>query len=284
MLLGIVTTLSVLTCLAFTLPACALDGFGKIWVLPVSLLGAFLFFALCAFLLIWISCAFVKMDKPQEKESRYFRFLVQGLAHAALPITSTRMHTKGLKQTPKSGRFFLVCNHLNDMDPVVLLRHFPKSQLAFISKRENDKKFLVGPLMHKVLCQPINRENDKEALRTILKCVELLENNQVSIAAFPEGYIRGDNLLHPFRNGIFKIAQKTNVPIVVCTLQNTQHIFKNALRLKPTDVELHLVKVIAPEEYAGKNATEIGQMVYALMADDLGAENVWQETELEEKE
>lgn len=277
MLLGIVLTLSVLTALAVALPACAFHGLGMLWVLPVSFLGTFLGLALITFLIIWISCACVDMKRAQEKESKYFRFLVQGLAHAAVPITSTHLHTQGLKQTPKSGRFLLVCNHLNDMDPVVLLRSFPRSQLAFISKRENDKKFLIGPLMRKILCQPINRENDKEALRTILKCVEILEKDQASIAVFPEGYIKGDNLLHPFRNGVFKIAQKTKVPIVVCTLQNTQHIFKNAVRMQPTDVPLHLVKVIEPQEYEGMNATQIGNMVYALMAEDLGEQNVWHE-------
>lgn len=85
-----------------------------------------------------------------------------------------------------------MCNHLNDLDPLSLLKHFKKSQLAFISKRENDEKFIVGKLMHKILCQPINRENDREALKTIVKCIQILKEDKASIAVFPEGYTSRD--------------------------------------------------------------------------------------------
>ena len=54
------------------------------------------------------------------------------------------------------------------------------------------------------------------------------------------------------------------------TIQNTRSIFKNLAKLKKTDVPLHLVDVIRPEEYAGKTTAEIGDMVYEMMIADLG--------------
>ena len=176
--------------------------------------------------------------------------------------------------TPKDGRFLLVCNHINDIDPAVLLKFFKKSQLAFISKQENRTKFVIGPVMHKILCQPINRENDREALKTILKCIQIIKEDKASIAVFPEGYTSMDGLLHPFRCGVFKIAQKANVPIVVCTLQDTQYVLKNALKLKPSKVELHLVGVIPAEELKGRTAVDIGEQVHKMMAEDLGPDKV----------
>jgi len=173
----------------------------------------------------------------------------------------------------------LVCNHLNEMDPVVLLHYFRKSQLTFISKQENQNMFMVGKLMHKIQCQLLNRENDREALKTILKCVQIIQQDKASLAVFPEGYIKPDRKLHHFRSGVFKIAQKTKVPVVVCTLRNTQHVFHNGLRLKPTDVHLHLLDVITPEQYQGMSTVELGNMVYEMMARDLGPENVSQEEE-----
>ena len=279
MLIGIIVTLSALVGAGLCLMQCAVYGLGYLWVLPVAFAATFLALALTVFLVLWISCLFVRLDRQQEKESKYYRFLVRMLMPAALSILQVRMHTQGLEKTPKQGKFLLVCNHLSLVDPLVLLRYFPKNNLAFISKRENSSMFLVGKLMHKIMCLPINRENDREALKTILKCVELIRADMVSIGVFPEGYIRGDNLLHPFRNGVFKIAQKTGVPIVICTLRNPQHVFKNAARLKTTDVHLHLVDVIAPESYAGMNATAIGNMVYEKMAADLGPELTWQPQE-----
>jgi len=245
-----------------------------LWVLPVSFLGCLIGLSLVVFLLIWLLSAVIRLDKPQQRDDPFYRWLLSLLATSAPLLLRMRVHTRGLENTPKEGRFLLVCNHLNDLDPVTLLAYFKKSQLAFISKRENSKLFLVGKLMHRIMCQPINRENDREALKTILKCVELLKKDMVSIAVFPEGYTSMDEKLHPFRHGAFKIAQKAKVPIVVCTLQNTQKVFRNAARLKPTDVHLHLLGIIPVEELTGVTAVEVGERVYRMMAEDLGPENV----------
>lgn len=245
-----------------------------LWVLPLGYIGSFAALAVLTFLTVWILALAVDTDKPQEKDSKLYRFVVNRIAEAAIPILSVRLHVQGLEKTPKAGRFLLVCNHLNEMDPVVLLHCFQDSQLAFISKRENKSMFIVGKLMHKIQCQLLNRENDREALKTILKCVEIIREDKASIAVFPEGYIKPDRKLRRFRSGVFKIAQKTKVPIVVCTLQNTQYVFHNGLRLKPTDVHLHLVDVVQPETYAGMTTVELGNYIYEMMAQDLGPENV----------
>ena len=275
MLLGGMTVLSVLTAVS----ACIRSGIGLhwLWVAPLSFLGSFLGLAVVAFLVLWISCLLVDQEKPQEHDSPYYRALADLYIPLVLTVGQARVHTKGLEQTPKSGRFLLVCNHLHEADPVILLKYFRKSQLTFIGKQETKSMFLVGPLMHKIMCQLVNRENDREALKTILNCIRLIKEDEVSIGVFPEGYIKPDRKLHHFRSGVFKIATKTGVPIVVCTITNTNHIVKNFLHLKPTDIDLHLIKTIQPEEYAGMTTVELGDMVYHMMADDLGPDRVSQE-------
>ena len=249
-------------------------GLDWLWILPVSFMGSLLGMLVLLFLTALIAFAPVDTEKPQKKDNPFYRGLVYVLADTVIWILRMRVHTRGLEQVPKTGRFLLVCNHINDLDPVTLLSYFKKSQLAFISKRENTTMFMVGKAMHKIMCQLINRENDREALKTILRCVELIRQDMVSVAVFPEGYTSMDGKLHPFRSGVFKIAQKTKVPIVVCTLQNTNRVFKNALRLKPTDVHLHLLGVLQPEELEGMTAVDIGNRVHAMMAEDLGPDLV----------
>lgn len=245
-----------------------------LWVLPVSYIGSLAVLAALIFLTVYLLAQAVDPTKPQEKDSKLYRFVINCITEAAIPILSVKMHVQGLEKTPKDGRFLLVCNHLELMDPVILLHYFRRSQLAFISKKENADMFLVGKLMHKIQCQLMDRENDRQALKTILKCVDILREDKASIAVFPEGYIKPDRKLHHFRSGVFKIAQRTKVPIVVCTLRNTQYVFKNGLRLKPTHVHLHLLDVIQPETYAGMSTVELGNLVYDMMAQDLGPENV----------
>ncbi len=252
--------------------------FAWLWILPVSFAGSLLAMGIVLFLAAWVACAVVDMDKPQEKDSPFYRRLTYILADTVVWLLRMRVHTEGLEQTPRQGRFLLVCNHINDLDPVVLFSYFKKSQLAFISKRENTTMFMVGKVMHKLMCQLINRENDREALKTILTCVRLIQEDTVSVAVFPEGYTSLDGKLHPFRSGVFKIAQKAKVPIVVCTMQNTNKVFKNIKHLKPTDIHLHLLGVLTPEDVQGMTTVEIGNQVHAMMAQDLGPDLVLEET------
>lgn len=242
----------------------------SLWLLPLLFVAIDLCLTLIAFLILWLLCRAVNMEKPQEHDSKFYRTVMDVYIEALISLVLVRVHTRGLEKTPKEGRFLLVCNHLFIADPGILLNCFRKSQLAFVTKQENQSMFVVGKIMHKILCQPINRENDREALKTILKCIQLLKDDEVSVCVFPEGYTSKDGKLHSFRPGVFKIAQKAGVPIVVCTIQNTRQILPNLKKLKHTDVELHLVDVIPAQELKGKTTVEISDRVYQMMLADLG--------------
>ena len=241
-----------------------------LWTLPVLFAGIFLGLFLLALVFLCIVCGIVDLKKQQEEDSPFYRAVMHVYIEALIQLVRVRIHTKGLENTPRDGRFLLVCNHLFVADPGIVLHCFRKSQLAFLTKKENYKLPFIGAFMHKILCQPIDRDNDRQALKSILKCIQLIKEDKVSVCAFPEGYTSKDGKLHPFRPGVFKIAQKTNVPIVVCTIQNTRQIFKNLKHLRHTDVELHLVEVIPPETYAGMNTVALSDMVYEKMIADLG--------------
>lgn len=278
MAVSIALALALLAAVGICIGSGGFAGLGWLWILPLSFLGVFLGLAAAFFLTLWIATLFVDTDKVQEKDNRFYRFLVHTTAGLVPWILRMRVHTRGLENTPKAGRFLLVCNHMSLLDPVMLLAYFRKSQLAFISKRENNDMFLVGKLMHKILCQLVNRENDREALKTIINCIRIIQEDKASVAVFPEGYIHGDNLLHPFRSGVFKIAQKAKVPIVVCTLQNTWKVKENMPHFKPTDIHLHLVGIVQPEDMEGLTTVDIANRVHAMMAEDLGPDLVLQET------
>ena len=227
-----------------------------------------------AFLFLVVVSYIVDPAREQEEDSPFYRAVIALYVEALIMLLRVRVHPSGLEKTPKDGRFLLVCNHQFVADPGILLHYFRKNQLAFISKKENQDLFCIGRLMHKILCQPLDRENDRQALQVILRCIRILKEDKASVAVFPEGGTNHDNLLHRFRPGVFKIAQKAEVPIVVCTLNNTRPIVRNGLRLKKTDVQLHLIGVIPPEELKGRTAVEIGERVYEMMARDLGPDLV----------
>ena len=244
----------------------------SVWLVPVLFLGACLLGLLLAFLVLWAFSAAVDTNRPREHDSRFCRWVVMLYIEALIPLVGLKIEISGLEKMPREKRILLVCNHQNEGDPGILMHYFKRYQLSFVAKKEAQHMFIVGGLMHKLLCQPINRENDREALKSILKCIQLLKADEVSIGAFPEGGIFDKDKLHPFRSGVFKIAQKAKVPIVVCTLKGTSDLFHNMRRLRPTPVRLHLVDVISAEEAAAANTVELGDQIYRMMLNDLGPE------------
>ena len=245
---------------------------GHIWIGLLWFAGSFLTLLVAAVAFVLIACLVVDKNKPQETDSKFYRFLAKMYIQAIVSVARVKVCTQGLEKLPKDGRFLLVCNHIHDIDPGILLHCFPKSQLVFIAKRETRDMFVVGSVLHKLQCQLINRENDKEALKTILKCIQMIKEDAGSIAVFPEGYVSLDGKLRHFRSGVLKIAQKSGVPIVICTLKGTKTVISSLLKLKPSRVDMHLVDVISAEEAKATNTVDLAEVIYEKMIADMGEE------------
>ena len=271
-------SIAILSLLAGVLICLGCDAFLTLdWLLllPVSFFGFFLVLLALGFGILMIMCKLVDQDTPQEEDNRFYRFVANIIVESALPVLQIHVKKTGMEKVPTEGRFLLVCNHCNNSDPIILLNCFRKSQLAFISKRENRTMFVIGPMMHKLQCQLINRENDREALKTILKCIQILKEDKASVAVFPEGGILSeDGKLHHFRPGVFKIAQKANVPIVVCTLKNTKDVIHNMAHLKPSYVEMDVLEVIPAEELKGVTTVDIAHRCHSIMAANMSADMI----------
>ena len=271
MLIGCIALVSAVTALAVCGLAGAFESLAWLWVLPLTFVAGVLVLLGIGFAFLLYLCRRVDQSVPQEKDDPMYRFVADLVIQSALPVLRIRVKQSGMEKVPQSGRFLLVCNHCNDSDPIILLKCFKKYQLAFISKRENQSMFVIGPMMHKLQCQLINRENDREALKTILNCIKIIKEDKASIAVFPEGGILSeDGKLHHFRPGVFKIAQKAKVPIVVCTLRDTKDVVHNILHFKGSRVELRVLETIPVEEITGVTTVEISDRCHKLMADDLG--------------
>ncbi|MCQ2420135.1 MAG: 1-acyl-sn-glycerol-3-phosphate acyltransferase [Clostridia bacterium] len=243
-----------------------------LWQLPLAFIGFFLAFVLLFLLILFLSCIMVDMRKRVKRPSRYFLFLLNQFSRLAFFLGGVKLHTEGLDKVPAEGRFMMVSNHLSIFDPILFYSAFPNMELSFIAKKESFSFYLVSQVMHQLLCLPIDRENDREALKSIIKAIQLLREDRTSIFVFPEGYTSKTGQLQPFRNGTFKIAQKAGVPIVVCSISNTKAIRKNMFR-RHTDVYLSVHTVISYEDLADKTTIEVGDRIHAIMEAGIAARN-----------
>lgn len=232
------------------------------WLAPLLFIGFFAVFVILHLLFLAASSLFISVDKSADKGSGFYRTLVTSTIILIFKLARVHINAKGLEKVPESGRFLLVCNHQHYFDPVIILSVLPNAELGFIGKKEIYKTMpFVAKFMHKLHCLPIDRENDREAAKTVVSAIKLIKDDKASIGIFPEGYTSKTCELLPFRNGAFKIAMKAQVPVVVCVINNTREIVKRMFR-RCSNVELRVIDTIYPEQYEAMNTSQIGDIVH----------------------
>lgn len=237
------------------------------WLVPVLLVGLFLGFLILHFVWFILSFAFVSFNSQVDKGSKYYRFVLKITLPIIVTLARVKINISGisLDTVPKDQPMLFVCNHQHDFDPAIIWSVFPENNIGFIGKKEIYKTMpLIGKVMHKLYGLPIDRENNREAVKTIIEATKIISAKKASIAVFPEGYTSKTCELLPFRNGAFKIALKTKVPIVVCAISGTREIPKRMV-LRKTEVNFRVIKVMYPEEFDNLSTNELGDIIHPQM-------------------
>ena len=85
---------------------------------------------------------------------------------------------------------------------------------------------LLNIWMKDLHCLFLDRQDIKAGLKTILQAIEKAKN-RISICIFPEGTrTPGDEMLE-FKEGSFKIAEKSGCLIIPVAITNTENVFEN---------------------------------------------------------
>ena len=165
----------------------------------------------------------------------------------------------------------MVANHRSLADPVVMVHKMPKEELTFVSKPGNLKIPIIGKVMHKCGCLPLDRENNREALKTVKAATEYIDKDYASVVIYPEGTRSKQEDMLPFHAGSFKIAQRANVPVVCVALRNTDRVIHN-FPLKKTNIYIDVVGVIDAEYVKEHKTKETAQLAQTMIEEKLDAE------------
>lgn len=225
--------------------------------------------AVVAFILLFLTVCIIPVStsKYYERDSRFYRVLINIAAALGCWGGRLRLHITGKEKLPKDRRILYVGNHVSNFDPVIMLHAFPKAKLAYISKLSNFKIPWFGRYIRRCCFMDIDRENPRNAIVTINRAAELLKNQEVSIGVYPEGTRSKTAELLPFHNGVFKIAQKANVDIAVVSLIGTEKIHEN-FPWRRTDVYVDVLHIIPADQIKGVKTDVIGNQVADLLRDN----------------
>ena len=221
-----------------------------------------LFLSYWAFLFI-CSC-FVNTKKLYDKHSSFYRWLLVSSTWHLIFVGRVHFHTKGLEKIPLNRRFLLVCNHRSKLDPITTWYLLKDYDVAFISKEANFHVPFWGNIIRRCCFLSIDRENPRKAMVTIDKAASLIKDDQVSFAVYPEGTRNFGEGLLPFHNGVFKIAQKANVPLVICGISGAEKMKKN-YPLHRSDIYFEVLDVLSAEQVKAQRCNDIGDYARDLM-------------------
>lgn len=219
-------------------------------------------------LLIWLHAAadmfisiFASRKKQPKKLKNIFRSVTLMSINLFLHIMKAKIHVTGAEKIPDDQRFLMVGNHLSIFDPMIAMYCFRDKELAFVSKKENINMPFFGRLMLASGCIPLDRENNRSAVKSIMTAARNIAENRASMGIYPEGGInKSEELLLPFHHGSFKIALKAKAPIVVTSIRNTDKLKKRFL-FKSTNIYLDVIEVLPYDEISDLKTAEISHMI-----------------------
>lgn len=187
-------------------------------------------------------------------------------------LAGTRLIVKGREKVPTDIPVLYVSNHRSYFD-IVTLYPLTNNTTGFVAKKEMEKFPFVHRWMMYMNCQFLDRDNIKAGLKTILDCIATVKNG-CSICIFPEGTrTPGDEMLE-FKEGSFKIAEKSGCPIIPVAITNTESIFENHMPfVKASTVVIEFGDPLDIKELPKEDRRHIGVRVQGIIADMLARNN-----------
>ena len=234
-----------------------------LWVLPLGFVCSFLLCVLVYVATVGIMCLPVSKKREYGSVNSAYKSALDGAYGFIMRVSGVRLHVSGLEKLPEE-EFLLVQNHVSNYDNILTGAALKHRNLAFVSKPENFKIPIVGRIIARNLYIPIDREDARNAVKSINRAAELIRSGVTSVGIYPEGTRSKTGVLGEFRSGSFKAALKAKCPLVITAIRGTEKIKKNIFRRK-TDVYLTVLAVIMPEELMLKRTTELSDMAHGMI-------------------
>lgn len=181
---------------------------------------------------------------------------------------------KVIKKEPiPEGPYIIVANHASYADIFLIPSLFSNHPHVFLGKSE----ILTYPLVRtyfKSFNIPVFRDNKLKAAKSLIHARKKLQNGW-SLIIFPEGGIPDHKRpeMLPFKDGAFKLAKDSKIPILPVTFVNNYQLFTD-----PTDFfgschpgvsKIVFHPVISIEEINDKSVGELNEYVFNLINSEL---------------
>lgn len=188
--------------------------------------------------------------------------------HVVLFIAGVKRKVIGRENIPTDEPILYISNHRSYFDVPIAYVSLP-TLTGFMAKKEIGRVPILRTWMRFLQCLFLDRDDIRQGMKTILQAIEQIKAGY-SIFISPEGTRNHGKEMLPFKEGSFKVAEKTGCAIIPVALTNTDEIFENhAPRVKSTKVVIEFGKPIYPNQLDKEDKKRLGSYVQDIIKDML---------------
>lgn len=226
-----------------------------------------------------------KKERTRERDLECLS-IVKGKLKAILRICKVDVHAEGLENIPKDEAVLFVGNHRSDFD-IVVAYSLMENVTGFISKDNLAKIPTLKLWMEELHCLFLDRDNLKQNLKVIIEAIQEIKRG-ISFWIYPEGTRakgKSEEELLPFKEGSFKLAEKTGCKIIPVAMINTRKIFEEQFPfIKSTKVYVRFGEPILLSALSEEDRKHIGKYTEEKVLSMIRELKEIERKELEEKE
>lgn len=228
---------------------------GQFWV---SVMSVWAWLVLVITVLVWFPLvALLRLVTAPFDAGRYWAgLLFRKIAVVMATLNPLwRFRQSGVPIPDPRRPYVVVSNHESFVD-ILLISHLPW-EMKWLSKAELFKIPVMGWMMSLVGDVPVKRGVGPSAAEAMQRCREALER-RVSVMIFPEGTRSATGQMLPFKDGAFRLAIESGVPVLPLVVFGTRGALpKHGWRFGRAVAE---VRVLEPVETEGLSIADVPKL------------------------
>lgn len=166
------------------------------------------------------------------------------IALIARHVMGLKLELRGLEHLPKSGAYILAPKHQSAYETVILPFMLPGASIVL--KRELTWFPLWGWYPLRMDMVAIDRGSAMESLDSIVRGAKRMKEQGRPIILFPQGTRVAVGVKKPYKIGIAKVYEETDMPVVPVALNSGLFWGRNSFFKKPGTVVFEFMPALKP--------------------------------------
>lgn len=209
----------------------------------------------------------LKSGKISEADA-YVHKAASSWAMSQVKMSGAKVKIYGEENIPTDIPVLFISNHQGNFD-IALFMSYIKKPKSYISKIEMKKLPVINTWMEYMHCVFMDRGNMRKAAESISAGIKILKSGY-SMVLFPEGTRSKGNHMNEFKAGAFKLATKSEVPIIPVTIKGSYKLMEaNNNKIKPAEVEIYIHPMVLTEKLTREEQVELPDLIKAIIQSKL---------------